>query len=86
MIAHGFLAALTFGLSGYLYQQTGTLEMDQLGGLLRRLPFIGAAPDHGGVRRVRSAGLRQFRRGNHGVLRRLEGLPARHHSGLLGRA
>ncbi len=43
MIAHGFLAALTFGLSGYLYQQTGTLEMAKLGGLLRRLPFIGAA-------------------------------------------
>ena len=43
MIAHGFLAALTFGLSGYLYQQTGTLAMDQLGGLLRRTPFIGTA-------------------------------------------
>jgi NADH-quinone oxidoreductase subunit M len=43
MIAHGFFAALTFGLSGYLYQQTGTLQMDRLGGLLRRLPFIGAA-------------------------------------------
>ncbi|HWI57902.1 MAG TPA: NADH-quinone oxidoreductase subunit M, partial [Bacillota bacterium] len=41
MIAHGFLAALTFALSGYIYQQTGTLQMDQLGGLLRRLPFIG---------------------------------------------
>ena len=43
MIAHGFLAALTFGLSGYLYQQTGTLEMKELGGLLRKLPFIGTA-------------------------------------------
>jgi NADH-quinone oxidoreductase subunit M len=43
MIAHGFLAALTFGLSGYIYQQTGTLEMDRLGGLLRKLPFIGTA-------------------------------------------
>jgi NADH-quinone oxidoreductase subunit M len=43
MIAHGFLAALTFGLSGYIYQQTGTLQMDQLGGLLRKLPFIGGA-------------------------------------------
>jgi NADH-quinone oxidoreductase subunit M len=43
MIAHGFLAALLFGLSGYLYQQTGTLQMDQLGGLLRRMPFIGMA-------------------------------------------
>src|SRR5213078_1944019 len=43
MSAHGFLAALTFGLSGYLYQQTGTLEMARLGGLLRKLPFIGTA-------------------------------------------
>lgn len=43
MIAHGFLAALTFGLNGYIYQQTGTLRMDELGGLLRRLPFIGGA-------------------------------------------
>jgi NADH-quinone oxidoreductase subunit M len=43
MIAHGFLAALSFALSGYLYAQTGTLQMDELGGLLRRLPFIGTA-------------------------------------------
>src|SRR5438093_7442435 len=43
MIAHGLLAALTFGLSGYLYQQTKTLDMSQVGGLLQRLPFIGAA-------------------------------------------
>jgi NADH-quinone oxidoreductase subunit M len=43
MVAHGFLAALTFGLSGYLYGQTGTLEMSELGGLLRKLPFIGTA-------------------------------------------
>jgi NADH-quinone oxidoreductase subunit M len=42
MVAHGFLAALTFALSGYLYQQTRTLDMTQLGGLLQRLPFIGA--------------------------------------------
>lgn len=43
MIAHGFLAALTFGLSGYLFAQTGTLQMDKFGGLLKRLPFIGTA-------------------------------------------
>jgi NADH-quinone oxidoreductase subunit M len=41
MIAHGFLAALTFGLAGYLHQHAGTLEMAQFSGLLRRLPFIG---------------------------------------------
>jgi len=43
MIAHGFLAALTFGLSGYLYQQIRTLDTTQMSGLLQRLPFIGAA-------------------------------------------
>jgi NADH-quinone oxidoreductase subunit M len=43
MVAHGLLAALSFGLSGYLYQQTQTLQIAQLGGLLRRLPFIGSA-------------------------------------------
>lgn len=43
MIAHGFLAALTFGLNGYLQQKTGTLEIERLGGLLRRLPFVGGA-------------------------------------------
>jgi NADH-quinone oxidoreductase subunit M len=41
MIAHGLLAALTFGLSGWIYANTGTLEMDQMGGLLKRLRFIG---------------------------------------------
>jgi len=43
MIAHGLLAALTFGLSGYIRTQTDTLNMDEMGGLLRKLPFIGAA-------------------------------------------
>ena len=43
MIAHGFLAAAVFALNGFIYQQTGTLELDELGGLLRRLPFIGGA-------------------------------------------
>lgn len=43
MIAHGFLAALTFALSGYIYQQTGTLQMSESGGLCRKLPFIGTA-------------------------------------------
>jgi NADH-quinone oxidoreductase subunit M len=43
MIAHGFLAALTFALTGYIYRQTGTLQMSELGGLCRKLPFIGTA-------------------------------------------
>jgi NADH-quinone oxidoreductase subunit M len=43
MVAHGFLAALTFGLTGYIYKNTGTLEISELGGILRKLPFIGTA-------------------------------------------
>ncbi len=43
MVAHGFLAALFFGLNGYIYNQTGTLEMSELGGLAKKLRFIGVA-------------------------------------------
>jgi NADH-quinone oxidoreductase subunit M len=43
MVAHGFLAALTFALSGYIYQKAGTLDMKELGGLCRPLHFIGTA-------------------------------------------
>ena len=42
MIAHGFLAALSFAVAGYVRQQAGTLEIGRLGGMLRRLPFIGS--------------------------------------------
>jgi len=42
MVAHGLLAALTFGLSGYLYNQTKTLDMDRMGGLLNQMPFFGS--------------------------------------------
>jgi NADH-quinone oxidoreductase subunit M len=43
MVAHGLLAALGFGLTGHLYQQTRTLEMSDLGGLARQVPFLGTA-------------------------------------------
>lgn len=43
MVAHGFLAALTFGLSGFIYNHTGTLVMSELGGLARKMRFIGVA-------------------------------------------
>jgi NADH-quinone oxidoreductase subunit M len=41
MVAHGFLAALSFALSGWLYGQTRSLDMDRMGGLLKQMPFIG---------------------------------------------
>jgi NADH-quinone oxidoreductase subunit M len=41
MVAHGLLAALAFGLSGYLHQQTRTLDMEKIQGLLAGMPFWG---------------------------------------------
>jgi NADH-quinone oxidoreductase subunit M len=41
MVAHGFLAALTFALSGCLDEQLHTLDIRHMGGLLRHLPFVG---------------------------------------------
>ena len=43
MFAHGLLAALAFGLSGYLHTQTRTLDMEKVSGLLRGMPFWGTA-------------------------------------------
>lgn len=43
MVAHGLLAALSFALNGHLYHQTQTQNMDQMGGLMKRMPFIGTA-------------------------------------------
>ena len=43
MIAHGLLAALSFAISGHIYQETGTLNMDKMGGFLQRMPFVGSA-------------------------------------------
>lgn len=43
MVAHGFLAALTFGISGWIRSKTGTTEIAKLGGLLQQVPFIGTA-------------------------------------------
>ena len=75
MIAHGFLAALTFGLSGYIYQQTGTLADGPTRRLAAPVAVHRRGADDGGVRRLRPAGLRQFRRRSHGPLRRLDGFP-----------
>jgi NADH-quinone oxidoreductase subunit M len=42
MVAHGFLAALTFGISGWIRHHTGTTEIGKLGGLLKQLPVVGS--------------------------------------------
>jgi NADH-quinone oxidoreductase subunit M len=41
MFAHGIMTALAFGLIGWFYDQTHTRVVDDLGGLIRPLPFAG---------------------------------------------
>lgn len=43
MVAHAFLAGLSFALTGWVRHQTGTVDMPRLGGLLRTMPFVGSA-------------------------------------------
>jgi NADH-quinone oxidoreductase subunit M len=43
MFAHGVMTALAFSLIGFFYDQTHTRMLDDLGGLLRRMPFVGTA-------------------------------------------
>lgn len=42
MVAHGLLAALTFALSGYIANQINSTKIDDMGGLLKAMPYIGA--------------------------------------------
>lgn len=41
MVSHGIMTALFFGAIGMIYQRTHTRNVDELGGLLKTIPFIG---------------------------------------------
>ena len=41
MFAHGIMVALAFALTGFVVDQTKTRNLDELGGLLKCMPFIG---------------------------------------------
>src|SRR5438477_8522346 len=43
MFAHGLSIALLFAMAGEVRQRTGTLELNELGGLARAMPFVGLA-------------------------------------------
>ncbi|MEX1028566.1 MAG: NADH-quinone oxidoreductase subunit M [Paenibacillaceae bacterium] len=40
MVSHGLISALLFLIVGSLYERTGTMELSELGGLAKSLPFI----------------------------------------------
>lgn len=41
MVAHGLLAGLSFAIHGYFRHKVGSTSLDELGGLLSRMPFVG---------------------------------------------
>jgi len=41
MFAHGIMTALAFALIGYFYDQTHTRMLDDLGGMMSQIPFVG---------------------------------------------
>src|SRR5262245_62493578 len=41
MFAHGIMTALAFSLIGFFYDQTHTRMLDDLGGLMKRMPYVG---------------------------------------------
>jgi NADH-quinone oxidoreductase subunit M len=41
MFAHGVMVALAFAVVGFVYDQTKTRNLDELGGLIKCMPFIG---------------------------------------------
>jgi NADH-quinone oxidoreductase subunit M len=43
MVSHGLMTALFFAIIGMIYERTHTRQVDEMGGLLKRMPFIGAA-------------------------------------------
>ena len=72
MFAHGIMTALAFSLIGFFYDQTHTRMLDDLGGLMKAMPFVGTLlRDHddglGGP-----PGLRELRQRADGDPRRLE--------------
>jgi NADH-quinone oxidoreductase subunit M len=41
MFAHGIMTALAFALIGFFYDQTHTRMLDDLGGMMQQIPFVG---------------------------------------------
>ena len=41
MVSHGVMTALFFGAIGMIYERTHTRQVEELGGLLKTIPFIG---------------------------------------------
>jgi NADH-quinone oxidoreductase subunit M len=60
MVSHGLMTALFFGAIGMIYERTHTRMVDQLGGLLKVIPFIGVVFVMAGMASLGLPGLSGF--------------------------
>src|SRR5438094_1899715 len=60
MFAHGLSIALLFAIAGQIRKRTGTLVLDELGGLAKAMPFAGLAFGFGAFAAVGLPGLANF--------------------------
>jgi NADH-quinone oxidoreductase subunit M len=60
MFAHGLSIALLFGIAGELRKRTGTLVLDELGGLAKVMPFAGLAFGFGAFAAIGLPGFANF--------------------------
>jgi NADH-quinone oxidoreductase subunit M len=60
MISHGIMTALFFALIGMIYGRTHTRMINEMGGLLKVIPFLGAAYVIGGLASLGLPGLSGF--------------------------
>ena len=60
MFAHGLSIALLFGIAGEVRKRTGTLVLDELGGLAKVMPFAGLAFGFGAFATVGLPGFANF--------------------------
>jgi NADH-quinone oxidoreductase subunit M len=60
MFAHGLSIALLFAINGEVKKRTGTLDLDELGGLGKLMPFAGLAFGFGAFASIGLPGLANF--------------------------
>jgi NADH-quinone oxidoreductase subunit M len=60
LISHGLISALMFLMVGIIYERTQTLELDQLGGLAKSIPFVSAVLLFAGLASLGLPGLSGF--------------------------
>jgi NADH-quinone oxidoreductase subunit M len=60
MFSHGIVTAMLFGLAGYVYEKTHTRNIEELGGLAFKMPFLAATFTMAGLASLGLPGLSGF--------------------------